>query len=105
MDTQLPRFELDLPKHTTFTLADASGVAVSCVDGSVWITLDSDIRDIVLAPGERFSSDAHRRALVTALAPSRITVEVPRPVLAEARARAPWRNGSWRLTALGLSAA
>ena len=105
MDTRLPHFDVDLPKHTTFTLADAHGVAVRCVAGSLWITLDGDIRDIVLAPGEGYAGDAHRRALVTALTPSRLAVEVPRPVLAKAQARIPWRPGSWRLTALGLVAA
>lgn len=103
MKTDLPRFTVDLPRHSIFTLPDAAGIAIDCESGSVWVTLDNDLRDIVLAPGERFTGVAHRRALVSALEPSRIAVSVPRPALAQiTTAPVPSR---WRLWPHGLSPA
>lgn len=99
----LPRFELELPKRSILTVPDAAGIAIECESGSVWVTLDNDVRDIVLAPGERFTGASHRRALVSALEASRIGVSLPRPGLARiAGTPAPSR---WRLGAHGLSPA
>ncbi|RYF81452.1 MAG: DUF2917 domain-containing protein [Comamonadaceae bacterium] len=66
--------QVDLPAGVILTLPDAAGLGVECRSGSVWLTLDDDPRDIVLSPGERFEADVHRRALVSALSPSSITV-------------------------------
>jgi hypothetical protein len=79
MNTAPTRFHLSLAKRTIFTLPDAAGVGIECRSGSVWITLDHDPRDIVLAPGERFEGDQHRRVLVSALEPSCITVSGSQP--------------------------
>ena len=67
-------FQLELPAHTLLTLPDAAGLGIECSSGSVWVTLDHDPRDIVLSAGERYEADVHRRALVSALEPSSITV-------------------------------
>lgn len=94
MNTAPNRFHLSLAKRTIFTLPDAAGVGIECRSGSVWVTLDHDPRDIVLAPGERFEGDQHRRVLVSALEPSCITVSGSQPAalpLREEPARSPWR--------------
>lgn len=46
-----------------------SGVALdaSCGAGTLWVTLDNDIRDIVLTPGDTVSIPRGKRALVHAL--------------------------------------
>ncbi len=89
------RFHLSLPKRAVFAVPDGAGVGIACRSGSVWVTLDRDLRDIVLAPGERFEGTDHRRVLVSALEASCITVShaqaaaiaLPR----RARTRSPWR--------------
>lgn len=94
MNTVPSRFHLSLAKRTIFTLPDAAGVGIECRSGCVWITLDHDPRDIVLAPGERFEGDQHRRVLVSALEPSCITVSGSQPAalpVREESARTPWR--------------
>jgi len=94
MSTVPTRFHLSLAKRTIFTLPDAAGVGIECRSGSVWVTLDHDPRDIVLAPGERFEGDQHRRVLVSALEPSCITVSGSQPAALppqEQPARRPWR--------------
>ncbi|TAM38025.1 MAG: DUF2917 domain-containing protein [Burkholderiaceae bacterium] len=68
------RLDMSLRQDAMLRLPDAAGVQIVCRDGTVWITLDRDQRDIVLEAGERFSSTEHRPAVVTALAPSSISV-------------------------------
>ncbi len=43
------------------------GRRVECVTGSLWITQDGDLRDIVLAAGESFVFDHKGDALISAL--------------------------------------
>ncbi len=75
------RLDLSLRQDTMLRLPDAAGVQIVCRSGTVWITLDSELRDIVLEAGERFAGTEHRHAVVTALAPSCITVSAA-PALA-----------------------
>jgi hypothetical protein len=78
------RFQVSLEHQALFDIADAAGATVRCERGNLWITLDNDPRDIVLRPGEEFSTDERRHALVYALSPATLTVmareqEAPRP--------------------------
>jgi len=99
-----PRFHVSLPTRSIFAVPDGAGVGIECRSGSVWVTLDRDPRDIVLAPGERFEGTEHRRVLVSALEASCITVSdaqsAAMPLPAPAGRRSPWR-----LRPLGLSPA
>lgn len=86
------RFDLSLRKDAMLRLPDAASVQIDCRDGTVWITLDSDRRDIVLEAGDRFASTEHRHAVITALAPSCITASAtpaPAPSLHERNRRRP----------------
>jgi hypothetical protein len=98
------RFHVSLPTRSIFAVPDGAGVGIECRSGSVWVTLDHDPRDIVLAPGERFEGTEHRRVLVSALRASCITVSDAQPAAmplpAPVRRRSPWR-----LPSLGLSPA
>lgn len=68
------RLDLNLRQDAMLRLPDTAGVQIVCRDGTVWITLDRDPRDIVLEAGGRFAGTEHRRAVVMALAPSSISV-------------------------------
>lgn len=57
------------PRHL-HAIPDAAAVEIVCTQGSLWLTLDNDRRDIILEPGDRFEADAHRRGLLYALEPS-----------------------------------
>jgi hypothetical protein len=105
MNTDPSRFQLRLSKRTIFTLPDASGVGIECRSGSVWVTLDHDPRDIVLAPGERFEGDKHRRMLVSALEPSCIAVSGSRPAALSAHPANSRERSPWRLLSRGMSPA
>jgi len=68
------RFELSLEHQAMFSVADAAAVQIECREGSVWITLDGDPRDVVLERGGLFSTAEHRRALIYALQGARVSV-------------------------------
>lgn len=70
---------MQLPKRALVHVPDAAAVQLECHQGSLWITVDHDNRDTVLKAGERFTSDAHRHALVYALESSNLCI---RPVAA-----------------------
>ena len=67
-------FNLNLNHRAIFSVPDAAAVRFLCTEGAVWITLDGDPRDVVLQRCQDFTSTEHRRAVVYALQPSRVTV-------------------------------
>ena len=68
-----------LPARRLFDIPDAAAVQIRCTAGALWITLDHDPRDVVLAPGESFSTPEHRRALLYALEPAAFELAAGRP--------------------------
>lgn len=75
MHTATHRYEIGLAARSLFEIPDAASVQIHCSRGSLWITLDNDTRDVVLEPGESFSTNEHRRALLYALRPSCFAVQ------------------------------
>jgi len=71
------RYQLSLEPRGLFEIPDVSGVQISCTQGSLWITLDHDTRDIVLEAGDSFVSTEHRRALVYAFQASTLALRAP----------------------------
>jgi len=53
--------------HGLARLPDASSTRIVCETGTVWITIDNDPRDIVLARGQSFLVDRRAGVLVYAL--------------------------------------
>lgn len=68
------QFQLSLAHKAMFSIADAAGLNIVCREGSLWLTLDDDPRDVVLDAGESFLTTEHRRALIYALSPSSLSV-------------------------------
>jgi hypothetical protein len=54
-----------------------TGRRVEVVSGSIWITQDGDLRDIVLESGQAFDFDRNGEALLSAFADSRYLVLDP----------------------------
>jgi len=59
-----------LPARQLFEITDAAGVRILCTAGCLWLTLDHDLRDVILQPGDSFEGEAPRRALLYAFEPS-----------------------------------
>ena len=58
-------------------LRDIRGRVVTCVSGSVWMTMEGDPRDVVLASGNSFVVDRDGLTLLAAQAPSVVAVVAP----------------------------
>lgn len=73
-------FSVHLPHQAIFSIADVANMRIACAQGSVWITLDHDLRDIVLDDCQTFSTTEHRRAVVYAMKPSQVNIVPAAPV-------------------------
>ena len=70
------RFAIEIDKgeaHVFDTVDDT--FALRCHSGSVWITHDSDPRDVILMPGETYRADRTDALHLFALAPSVLEIE------------------------------
>lgn len=65
--TPLPAPVRVLLAHRAILRIDGGTRRVECHTGSVWITQDRDVRDIVLEPGEHFTPVPGRHAIAYAL--------------------------------------
>ena len=70
------QFDLSLAHQGMFSVADAAGLHITCREGSLWITLDHDTRDIVLSAGESFLATQHRRAIIYAIGPASLSLQL-----------------------------
>lgn len=82
-------FSLNLPRQALFSIADAANVRIACAQGSIWITLDNDLRDIVLDDCQVFTTTEHRRAVIYAMKPSQITIAPMKSASTAALSRRP----------------
>lgn len=58
---------LDLGKYV-------KGLRLTCRAGRCWLTQAGDSRDIILDPGDEFAAITNGRLIITAVAPSRLTL-------------------------------
>ena len=77
--TSLPRHtrRATLDKRQSLVLRNAQGTVVAVDRGCVWVTLERDPRDIVLAKGMRFEIDRPGRTIVAAETASRLRLLAP----------------------------
>ena len=74
MKIKLSQSEICLSQRQTLSLADGTGVRVTADAGSVWVTQENDLRDIVLSAGESVTFKQAGKVIVQALAPARVTL-------------------------------
>jgi hypothetical protein len=94
----LPR-GLRLERKALYSLPDATGLTVTCDEGTLWLTVEGDLRDFVLEAGQTFETQNDRSVLIYALAPSRISIADTAPAAAAAPRRRTWFAS--RLSAAG----
>ena len=54
-----------------------TGRRIECLSGSIWITQDGDLRDVILETGQAFEFDRRGDALLSAFADSRYLLLEP----------------------------
>ena len=77
MNTAAINTTVTLSHKTTLRVPDAAGLDIICTSGSLWLTLDGDLRDIILTAGsndDTFHTTEHRVAIVYALLDSQVKV-------------------------------
>lgn len=95
LDTTHIRLGLESEQLTRLT--DACGTRIDCLHGTAWITVDGDLRDIVLSPGESFVVDARAPVIVHAIfGPATVALHAHEPACAGLSANArPRRRRGW----------
>lgn len=79
MNNELRHPLIELTAGSTLRVQDGQGRAVVVFEGLVWITLEGDRRDIVLAAGESFSVDRPGLTLVQAFRDSKLLLARAEP--------------------------
>ena len=58
---------ITLRKGEIRRLHNGLGQRIEALSGSLWVTIDNDVRDIVVAPGEGFNVDRDGDTLISAM--------------------------------------
>ena len=66
-----------LRKGEALHLHHALGQRIEALDGRLWITMDGDLRDIVIDAGESFTVDRSTKVLLSAMSDARLVVLTP----------------------------
>lgn len=80
MKSSLITTTLPLAHKATLRIDDPAGLEISCTRGSLWLTLDNDLRDVILTAGtaeSTFTTCEHRVAVLYALEDSQVAVAAP----------------------------
>jgi hypothetical protein len=64
---ELHRSAIALPKGELYRIRHGAGRRIEALSGCLWVTMDHDLRDIVVEAGEGFSIDRDDDTLVSAL--------------------------------------
>jgi len=89
-----PSARLGLAARRGLRLKDARGAKLRAVQGTLWVTIDNDLRDIVLDPGESFVVDSDAPLVVMPLGEC-ATVDVKSAASADARRSNSWLQALW----------
>ena len=77
MRVNAPPFRVSLKWGQPLTVADGKGTCITSRRGTVWITQDNDLRDVVLSDGESFLLDHPHLAIVQAFDTAEVFVRPP----------------------------
>ena len=86
MDNDLYRAAHELRKSQLHRIHDGQGLRVQCPSGCLWLTQQSDPRDVVLEAGDTFTIDRAGDTFLSALADSRFVLLCEPALGASARA-------------------
>jgi Protein of unknown function (DUF2917) len=63
-----------LERRGLHRIQDGAGLTILCLKGTIWLTQQDDVRDIILGAGESFALDRAGLAVLYALSPACMTV-------------------------------
>ena len=68
---------IELRKGAIHHLPHGRGLRIEALSGSLWVTIDNDLRDILVSPARGFSIDRNGETLISALDDARFVVLDP----------------------------
>lgn len=75
MSLPTPNDPVTLSRNDVLRLGDAHGLKLVGAGGTLWVTIDGDLHDYVLEPGDTLRIASHADTLVSALlAPARLAI-------------------------------
>ena len=77
MKLERERFRLELSPGEVLRLETAGAFEVACEEGRVWLTRESDGRDVWLVGGQRARFDGNGLAVLEAVQRARVRIGVP----------------------------
>ena len=80
MRVNAPPFRVSLQWGRPLTVSDGKGTCITARRGTVWITQDTDLRDVVLSGGESFMLEQPALAIVQAFESAEIVISPPAPI-------------------------
>ena len=95
MTTDTLTVDLNMP-HKALQSIPAGALRLVCREGSVWITLDHDERDVILSEGEDFFVQPHQHVIAYALQTAVLRLE-PQPTCTRRVPEARWGRLARRL--------
>ena len=96
MKTDTLTVDLNMP-HKALQSIPAGALRLVCREGSVWITLDHDERDVVLNAGDDFVVQPHQRVIAYALQTAVLRLEPHASTCTRRAAEPRWRRLAQRL--------
>ena len=79
MRIELNQNTLCMKKNQVVKVRGGIGHSVVCHSGSIWVTQDHDLRDVILRAGEAFTLDREGPALLQAFEPGAVSIREPQP--------------------------
>jgi Protein of unknown function (DUF2917) len=95
-----PNARLAIAARRGLRLKAARGARLRAVQGTLWVTIDNDLRDIVLEPGETFEVDSNQPLIVMPLGEC-ATVDVRSAAQVGPVASTSWLHALWPRRATG----
>ena len=80
MRVNAPPFRVSLQWGRPLTVSDGKGTCITARRGTVWITQDNDLRDVVLSGGESFTLEQSALAIVQAFDSAEVVISPPAPI-------------------------
>ena len=74
---ELHRASISLRKGQIHRIRHGLGQRIEALHGCLWVTIDDDLRDVFVAPGEGFGIDREGDTLISAMVDSRFVVLAP----------------------------
>jgi hypothetical protein len=78
MDMWLKNTKLALVKDGLLTFRGGRNARIACLSGSLWITQECQVKDVVLEPGHSLTVRHEGLTVITALAPSTLLIHEER---------------------------